>query len=188
MEKMLLYCTKAKPYLYFGDDLGEDEYGMIYNPQWLLTTDSCFDKDYAVNGKIIGECDYEIEEIKHYMDCGGYFWYYTQKFCDRTLEGKTKLSQKDINNYLKGKTGYAIHIKNLHIFSKPRELKFYYQKYKNDKHLYNVEQAPQNMMRVIGKQGNKYILTSIHPEYLCEILNGRKTIEVRRKVLKEMIR
>ena len=32
------------------------------------------------------------------------------------------------------------------------------------------------------------ILISIRPEWLCKILNGEKTIEVRKKVLKEMLK
>lgn len=32
-----------------------------------------------------------------------------------------------------------------------------------------------------------YILISIHPEWLCKILNGEETIEIRKKVLKEML-
>lgn len=53
-----------------------------------------------------------------------------------------------------------------------------------------VEKAPQNMMRVysnIGRYDCQYILISVRPEWLCKILNGEKTIEVRKKVLKEML-
>ena len=48
--------------------------------------------------------------------------------------------------------------------------------------------APQNMMRCIDAYDNQYILISIRPEYLVKILNKEKTIEVRKKVLKEMIK
>jgi len=34
----------------------------------------------------------------------------------------------------------------------------------------------------------KKVLISIRPEWLCKILNSEKTIEVRKKVLKEMMR
>ena len=34
----------------------------------------------------------------------------------------------------------------------------------------------------------KYILISIKSEWVCKILNGEKTIEVRKRVLKEMIK
>lgn len=53
-----------------------------------------------------------------------------------------------------------------------------------------IEKAPQNMMRVysnIGRYDCQYILISVRPEWLCKILNGEKTIEVRKKVLKEML-
>jgi hypothetical protein len=46
------------------------------------------------------------------------------------------------------------------------------------------------MCRVYGKNGAPYILISIKPEHLCKILNGEKTIEVRKKILnslKEML-
>ena len=53
-----------------------------------------------------------------------------------------------------------------------------------------VKKAPQNMMRVysnIGRYDCQYILISVRPEWLCKILNGDKTIEVRKQVLKEML-
>ena len=56
-----------------------------------------------------------------------------------------------------------------------------------------VARAPQNMMYVYTSfelpeiVETKYVLISIRPEWLCKILNREKTIEVRRKVLKEML-
>ena len=54
-----------------------------------------------------------------------------------------------------------------------------------------ITRAPQNMMRCCYEKKSKEwetgVLISIKPEYLCKILNGEKTIEVRRKVLKEML-
>jgi predicted transcriptional regulator len=50
-----------------------------------------------------------------------------------------------------------------------------------------LKKAPQNMCYVYDKDGNKYVLISVHPEWLAMILNGLKTIEVRRKVLKEVL-
>ena len=52
--------------------------------------------------------------------------------------------------------------------------------------LVNVQRAPQNMMMVWYK-GERYALISIKSKWLCKILNGEKTIEVRRKVLKGMV-
>lgn len=55
-----------------------------------------------------------------------------------------------------------------------------------------INKAPQNMcsvFKVDSKNYEKkyYVLISIRPEWLCKILNGEKTIEVRKKVLKEML-
>ena len=44
------------------------------------------------------------------------------------------------------------------------------------------------MMRVWEDQENPFVLISIQPQWLCKILNGEKTIEVRKKVLKEMLK
>ena len=196
--KLLLYCTKAKPYL--ADFKGD--YQTYSNGKEL---DELFDKGFnpndimnILNGKIVAECDYDVEEIEYkYTIHTGYsdVVLKTNRLTESELFNKSCLNFFEITKYFnkpfrineKGHCGYAIHIKNLHIFDKPRELRFYYQKYKNDKHLYNVEKAPQNMMKVIGKQGDEYILIPIRPERLCKILNGEKTIEVRKKVLKEML-
>ena len=63
---------------------------------------------------------------------------------------------------------------------------------------YPLERAPQNMRRCYSTlysnieadmpiRTDSYILISIRPEWLCKILNREKTIEVRKKVLKEML-
>ena len=55
----------------------------------------------------------------------------------------------------------------------------------NAKQFKKIEKAPQNMMWVWYK-GELYVLISIRPEWLCKIMNGEKTIEVRKKILKGM--
>lgn len=111
--------------------------------------------------------------------------------------------------------GKAIHIKNLHTFDEPKDLseysknvehckcdeclenckkycKYYYAK-NNITQTINtgcikyapLYKAPQNMMYVFDGEEKK-VLISIHPEHLCKILNGEKTIEVRKKTLKYM--
>lgn len=73
--------------------------------------------------------------------------------------------------------GYAIHIKNLHIFDTPKDLI-----------QCSLLKAPQNMCYGFYKEDERVIVISIRPEWLCKILNGEKTIEVRKKILKEMIK
>jgi hypothetical protein len=78
----------------------------------------------------------------------------------------------------------------LHIFDEPRELGMAH--YTTLKSAYKIQKAPQNMCIVRSyypkDYSEKYILISIRPEWLCKILNGEKTIEVRRTVLKEMLK
>ena len=113
---------------------------------------------------------------------------------EKQLTEKSLLSENKLFNYLyverclhAKRNGYAIHIKNLHIFDKPKELSDYHISYYSkelemmrEKHL---EKAPQNMCRVFDTKDN-YVLISIRPQWLCKILNGEKTIEVRKKVVK----
>ena len=204
--KLLLYCVKAKPIL--RDYRGK----AIFNRFVISPTDRPFTSDDTqpiLNGKIVGECDFEVEE----------FDFASQRFFENDIEKynieikkqnellhKSCLTATQMVCYLdkkgKGQTnlnGYAIHIKNLHIFDKPKELSEYmvYDKsYDNmfgwafeEKEKYKpLTKAPQNMMYAFDNKGNKYIVISIQPQWLCKILNGEKTIEVRKKVLKEMIK
>lgn len=52
--KLLLYCTKAKPYL--------REYPFSVKERFYQLTDFNFN---TLNGKIVAECDFEVEEIEY---------------------------------------------------------------------------------------------------------------------------
>lgn len=178
MSKLLLYCTKAKPSLMKYDNI--DGY--------YTDTDPVLDKRALLNGKIVAECDFEVEEIV----CDGYA-YLPLNSNPAELETKGCLNEQELENYFTkkyGLVGYALHIKNLHIFDEPRELSDYHISYFNEefnmmreKH---IEKAPKNMCRAFDIK-DTYILISIRPERLCKILNGEKDIEVRKVVLKEML-
>ena len=202
MSKLLLYCTKAKKQkdLLWSNNLKHFFLDGAYNrlidnlPKYLL------------NGKIVAECDFEVEEI---TNCGTSFmimkyddlqesYNYTNKIARDSC-----LNYNDLKRYLGTNNGYAIHIKNLHIFDKPKELNDYYKFdgiYNDINNWKTIGKAPQNMMYAydltselcLSGAFNRYlkekILISIRPEWLCKILNGEKTIEVRRKVLKEMLK
>ena len=201
--KMLLYCTKSKPYLihesgcYDSDDMCCDyNCFSVVDRQELYNQDISLDETY--NGKIVAECDFAVEDINYKFYDFNERLYETASIDDETLCKESCLSEEEMSNYLplerlcfnQDKVGYAIHIKNLHIFDKPRKLSNYHISYFNkefnmmrEKH---IEKAPQNMCRAFDIK-DTYILISIRPEWLCKILNGEKTIEVRKKVLKEML-
>lgn len=194
--KLLLYCTKAKPYL-LREDIDKD---LVF-----IGTNKTDVTSNTLNGKIVGECDFEVEEIfyaiTHVEKYGLGHHYSTKNQGYHQLLNKSCLNEFEMVDYLKQNNGYAIHINNLHIFDKPRDLSEYiikqcqwarcstckYSKWGSCNTLDTpVEKAPQNMMYVWDKEEKK-VLISIRPEWLCKILNGEKTIEVRKKVLKEMV-
>lgn len=112
------------------------------------------------------------------------------------------LTPNDLLDYLGYKNdgydvGYAIHIKNLHIFDEPKELNEVYSIHDVGGMLLTdkLKKAPSNMQYISLKEweygtfnpNDVAILTSISSECLCKILNGEKTIEIRKVVLKEML-
>ena len=188
--KLLLYCTKAKPYLYKTDDTMIEKMNGDYHTQLneaVLTEN--------LNGKIVAECDFEVEYLRIVDDDPlGAYWYETKTLSENEVLEKSCLTGDELFDYLgEDNEGYAIHIKNLHVFNEPRDLEDY-----EDEWEYPLERAPQNMRRCYSTlysnieadmpiRTDSYILISIRPEWLCKILNRKKTIEVRKKVLKEML-
>ena len=186
--KALLYCTKTKPYLYGMYSGFESRYG------YHLTNDkNVYNQHSVLNGKIVAECDYEVEKI-NIID--GAFTTHTLN--EKELLNKSCLTFHQMFDYFADtfNYGYAIHIKNLHIFDEPKELNEYYGLIPKKVNTLNggcyinesIDNAPQNMMYAIDDNDNEYILISIRPEWLCKILNGEKTIEIRKKILKEMLK
>lgn len=205
--KLLLYCTKAKPYLYksYDDNGGLAENGTLkeyteYGVSNVLIDECNF---HLLNGTIPLECECEVEEIS--CKIGSPFPYLE---FEHELP-KTCLTEEELENYLNYKVGYALHLTNIKSFEKPLELSEFYNSHLNEEidkliqenetleypHLSpyiaykkcRLTNAPQNMFWCFGENGQKYCLISIRPEWLCKILNGEKTIEVRRKILKGML-
>lgn len=182
--KLLLYCVKAKPYLYKTEKPMIEKKFRDYHTQLnkAVLNQNC------LNGKIVAECDFEVDKL---TNCGTSFMIMkyddlqeSYRYTNEIARGSC-LDYTDLRRYLGTNNGYAIHIKNLHIFDKPRELDFYSS---NFDYFKKVEKAPQNMMKVWEDQESPRVLISIRPEWLCKILNGEKTIEVRKKVLKKMLK
>lgn len=169
--KLLLYCTKAKPYLY-----------KHFKVDYLLS--NTYEKLCINNGKIVAECD--CDKVKKYSLFSNeviepYMW--------NDIQLKSKLNYIQLFKYTNYKDFYAIYLSNLKIYDKPRELNEYYKdNFLQELNITDtrVYKAPQNMCRVFDEKGNMYILLSIQPQWLCKILNGEKTIEVRKQIVKEL--
>lgn len=184
--KVLFYCTMGKPYLYKDVD-NKFKLQNKEDPNWIVKYLS-----NSLNGKVVAECEVETEEIRGYINRNtGVVLYVTHTLCCSELMGKSCLSLLDLYDYILGK-GYALHIKNLKIFDNAKYIFDYYKRVKefdisDSLAFMPVQKAPQNMMRVYDYKGNPYIVISIRSPWLCKILNGEKEIEVRKKVLKEML-
>ena len=187
--RVLLYCTKAKGKNYY---LRKSP-----NGRYCLSRD----KGDSLNGKIVALHDFDVEGLSvvtQYTTDKSWNLYQTPNLSHSELLERSLVSVDEINKY---KPGYAIHIKNLYKFIKPKELKDLYVKgaYHNAEQMFTDEiqingewfhpmkKAPQNMCYAYDIHGNKYVVISVRPEWLCLILNGLKDVELRRKVLKEMI-
>lgn len=193
--KLLLYCIKAKPYLY-DDRITQGGYNAWYVKNNFQD---------SVNGKILAECDFSIEAITddrlaRAISDELFFIERDHLLKDSCLNGEEVKKYLNFYNWKFEKqdkiVGYAINLKNLHTFDAPKNLN----EYMNGKFeewdyrdLYELEKAPKNMQYVstwgsdeISMWGSTYILVSVKPDNLCRILNGDKTIEIKKKVLKGM--
>ena len=195
--KGLLYCTKEKKQkdLLWSNNLKHFFLDGAYNrlidnlPKYLL------------NGKIVAECDFEVEEIEKIygsnhacFDKDGYFDdyadYVTKSLEETELLKHSCLTSEELENYLQDKNGYAIHISNLKIFDEPKGLddfnKIIETTYGEEPDA-TITRAPQNMMRCCyekkPKEWEKGVLISIQPQWLCKILNGEQTILIKKQVL-----
>ena len=200
--KLLLYCNKARPILrkldkYF---LGKHTDNYYWKKGQTVP--------YNVNGKIVAECDFEVEEIKKAnYDC----ILFTNTLDTETLITKSCIDYFKLEEYLKPNwdkeddlqnldtVGYAIHIKNLHVFDTPLELNNFLYEDITDSHygVWEVERAPANYTAIatdVKDIGGVYCyrgtcgrFLALSSRELCDILTGKKTIVVRKRISKEML-
>ena len=115
--KAYIYCTKDKPYLYRIDDDNNFELMNTLRPKTYE-----YVKDYnKQNGKVIGEfiCD-KVYSIKNRGFC---FSVVTEgESITDEIARQSCLDYDDMVNYLGNKDGYGLHITDLKIYDKPKEL------------------------------------------------------------------
>lgn len=205
--KALIYCTKAKPYLF----KRIDKFATInlYNGEWLY------------NGKIVCECEVDTEEMKE-IGSGEPLLFVTKTLDSLEVCKHSCLKTEELSDYLynedKDSKGYALHLSNVkervmelwetrcEAKPTPYDIENLYannnwirvDNYNGDRNSIRifftkkVKKAPQNMQwcYVLNEETNEYekrLLISIRPQWACLILNKIKDIEVRRKVLKGMV-
>lgn len=87
------------------------------------------DPGFILNSKVVAR--FWVDKVEYVENTYDEFrWgeedYSTETFNPDVLYEKSCLSFEKIDKYLKGDCGYAIHITNLEIFDKPKELKEFY--------------------------------------------------------------
>ena len=226
--KCLIYCTQGKPYLYksYEDNGGLAENGTLRD--WveygisnsLINECNC----HKLNGKVVAsfECD-KVEEIDdcftmEHIDNEYPDTYELGDMQEEQLLKECYLTKEEMNAYYKGvkEPLKAIHITNLEIFDKPKELgdgEFEIHRivkckncvnYNSCKQMnskcangycniengycdvyYPLTKAPMNMCYCIYN-GELCVIISIQPQWVEKILNGTKTIEVRKQILNKL--
>lgn len=181
--KCLLYCAKAKPYLWKGivKPMHTTDTTNPFNYIWKLQKkDSCMYGGY--NGTIVVECEVECEDLV-VLDKLEYSYWYGRKNTD--IEKSCLISDK-YWDCVKENTGYALFINDLKSLNRPiklSDLLKYKQSCYSDNH---VKNAPHNMCWV-WYEGERYCLISCSSKELCGFLNREATIMFKRHILKGMI-
>lgn len=170
--KCYIYCTKANPTIEMSDN--KCHY-LVYGKRNEL---------YCLNGKIVASFD--LNKVEEMFIKYGEGWTTSSGLNINDIENKSKVSRFDLYEY-KGnsKRLYAWHIENLKILDEPLELDNI-----------GLKKAPQSWCYYYYENNNnpehpteeKVIIISIKPEWVCKILNGEKTIEVRKTAPKELIK
>lgn len=187
--RALLYCTKSAPYL-----IKTINYNYLLSNKYDTQIHNMFGNYY--NGKIVAEIEFEVEKIVYKETTKNNYSFGTETLTPEELLDKSCLTISELCKYIgespnwtKGDYGYAIKITHLILNWRPREINEYYikKRIRNKKYFVDVTKAPQNMCYAYNRYGTRYVLISVKPEWLAKILNREKTIEVRKKVLKEML-
>ena len=190
--KLLLGCTKGK--LSLRKSIKDKDYYLDNGSKFNIIPK----EDYKLNGKVVAECDYDVEKIKlieipEYAgdECNTFLYdvsinFETETLTEDELCKQCCLTPSDLDEYLdlykeKDTYGYVIHIKNLKIFEEPKEItKFTY-----------CNSFPKRLS-LTYREDNEHCLPKVcfiiprSPEELCRILNGEQKSIVCKTVPKEM--
>lgn len=191
-NKIYIYCTKSKPYLY------KDE-----NEKYYLSNEK--ENKEALNGKVVA--NFTLEEIKKMgLDTNEGLVFenmYNKESC---------LSLEEMASYVGDNYYYAWPIKNLNILDTPMEITDFYYTFvscgridtkfclnhcsHNDDRgescwcdrgknswTEHLKKAPQSWCYAQKEEGvlkEQCVIVSIKPKWTEKILNGEKTIEIRK--------
>lgn len=129
--KVYMYCTK-KGDMFFHGGIGEKQV-LYYNPDEkkykfdypleLMCCKNKYTKDNFLSGKVIGEyvCE-KVDIAKEQVILGGIYYSRYEDVIDCLLVEKSCLDNFELLTYGKGKPFSVLHISNVKIYDKPKEL------------------------------------------------------------------
>lgn len=168
-KEIYFYCTYGRELRIIG---GDPFISDRPNPRW-----ACYPKE-DLNGKICAIAKTsKIEEITY----DGYSPK-TASMYESMLLTRSCLTGED---FLKYRPKYAIIIDSVDVLEKPATLnELGLVKYNSAGGI--MDRAPQSMEPAYTKNGKLITVMAIRPEYLIGIMRNVKTIELRRKLTKEL--
>lgn len=110
---MLIYCTKKSPWIHWNKGVAK-----LNNGRGCVRGYKSLRND---NGKVVARFNATAEEIICRPICGEWECY-TKTLGYSEIAKASCLENKEIVHYLEGQNGTAIHINDLEIFDKPKEL------------------------------------------------------------------
>jgi len=163
-------------------------------------------REFELNGKVVAS--FELNKVDEIENRIAAFIINKDSAYTETIAKNSCVGFDDLKKYLGNKNGYAWHIDNLKIFDEPIELGelYSYNELKRVMHPtdndldttllrleafngnlkgYFLTKAPQSYQYVYYK-GEKCLLLSIKSEWVYKILNGEKTVEIRKTLPKEV--
>lgn len=179
-----IYCTKAKPYLFKYFFNGDEGAGWNYETSYCKE-EFIDDSPTLLNGKVVASFELNnVEEIACETLHNGISEvpiYYTDSVDDLdNSKNNACVFNQDLIDYFGIKkggkvVGFAWHIDDLKILDKPMDIRDF-----------GLTRAPQSWCYAYDSQGNRCIIISIQAVWVEKILNGEKTIEIRKTYPKEV--
>ena len=193
--KCFIYCTKGTSYLYRnGNKFYCNQIGK-QNPKDILLNGkvvASFDLDDVerftannVSEEILKKSCLANEEISNYLkEKNGYGWNIKNlEIFDKPMNLFDFETQGICNMYSEiKKTIMGDYITKCYF----KLCKYNYEGETCDNYPRQITKAPQSWQYAYDKNFEKTVLISIKPEWTCKILNGEKTIEVRKSYPKEV--
>ena len=198
--RVILGCKDIKPDLYSmnrvydGKQLFDIVTGNRQMIEGKMNSLLCMNNLTKLNGKILIQCDVEIKEIAiHKTDVGVGFdtIYYTENMENDELIQLSCVDNQEMQNYFGisknngEKVGYAIHLKNIDILEKPRDVSECDQYRRPALHLKHL---PRNMCDCYNYYGWWNILITLTPQEMCNVLNGEQTVIIRKEILEDRLK